>query len=332
MFWRVLTVLILVGTFWLPQPKAEAYLFANYEMEKTFGNITYSNFVDKSYADPRLMDVFDSVEAIMPEKHRINKFVVRVVRDEQWNAFCAPYGVFFVTEGMMKNFNDDDLAAIIGHEIGHSQHNDWGKLFEAQMIASLGMNYLANTHRLNDQVASIGGSVINIALSRGYGFAAEYDADRYSFLCLSSGKSKYNPAGQAVALMRLQNYVNSRGGEPGGVANFINPHPPLPNRINYQIKLIEEWGKNKVKIDAKTGVVSTARGVELFKAFDRESGYKAMGWIAKSINYPGTIESGVDSEGQIWLGGEPLGYANDQADINFLRAKLEEFGFKIIEG
>lgn len=331
MFWRILAVLILFANFWMPQPKAEAYLFANYEMEKMVGGITYSNLLDKSYADKRLLEVFDSVEAIMPEGHRIKGFVVRVVRDEQWNAFCVPNGVFYVTEGMMKNFNDDDLAAIIGHEIGHSQHNDWGRLFEAQMLTSVGMNYLANTHRVSNEAATIGGSIINIALSRGYGFAAEYDADKYSFLCLSTKNSKYSPAGQAIALMHLQNYVISKGGEPGGVANFINPHPPLENRINYQRKLLEDWAKNKVKIDANTGVISTARGLELFRPFDKEAGYKAMGWIAKSINYPGTIESGVDSEGRIWLGGEPLGDANGQADIDFLRAKLKEFGFKIIE-
>ena len=333
MFWRVLAaVFILFANFWLPQPKAEAYLFANYEMEKMVGSISYSSLLNQSHEDKHLVEVFDSVEAIMPEKHRLNQFVVRVVQDEQWNAFCVPFGIFYVTEGMMKNLNDDDLAAIIGHEIGHSQHDDWGKLFEAQMLTSVGMNYLANTHRVSNEAATIGGSIINIALSRGYGFAAEYDADKYSFLCLSTEKSKYNPAGQAIALVHLENYVNSRGGEAGGVANFINPHPPLPNRVQYQIKLLENWAKNKVKIDAATGVISTARGVELFKAFDKESGYKAMGWIAKSINYPGKIESGVDSEGRIWLGGEPLGDANDQADIDFLRAKLAEFGFKIIEG
>ena len=90
MFWRVLTVFILVGTFWLPQPKAEAYLFANSLIEENAGEQFFHQIEGNSYGNKDVCKFFDRVRASMPEKARASESVIRVLPSQEINAFCGP--------------------------------------------------------------------------------------------------------------------------------------------------------------------------------------------------------------------------------------------------
>lgn len=63
----------------------------------------------------RLADVV----ALSNDRTNVN-WEFSVIKDEQKNAFVLPGGKVFVNTGMLE-FSDNELAAVLSHEIGHVQ-------------------------------------------------------------------------------------------------------------------------------------------------------------------------------------------------------------------
>ena len=282
MFWRVLTVFILVGTFWLPQPKAEAYLFANSLIEENAGEQFFHQIEGNSYGNKDVCKFFDRVRASMPEKARASESVIRVLPSQEINAFCGPNGIFCVTEGALKFFPEEELAGILGHELGHSQKNHWAKMYESLVWTSIGAQRLANTGVVDRQTAGIINNVIQVAVTRGYGFDNEYEADRYGFEVMKRS-TEFNPMALAMAFVRVSKMEVERGPQNQSFDNFSRPHPETENRINQQVKLLNEWTKNMVTVDPKTSNVIVYGKLFLnVGAEDRGTGFRAAGILAKA--------------------------------------------------
>lgn len=315
MFWRVLTVLILVGTFWLPQPKAaEAYLFANSLIEENAGEQFFHQIEGNSYGDKDVCKFFDRVRASMPEKSRSSQSVIRVLPSQEINAFCGPNGVFCVTQGALKFFSEEELAGILGHELGHSQKNHWAKMYEALVWTSIGAQRLANTGVVDGQTAKLINNVIQVAVTRGYGFDNEYEADRYGFEVMKRS-TEFNPMSLAMAFVRVSMMEVQRGPQNQSFDNFSRPHPETENRINQQVKLLNEWTKNMVSVDPKNGNVSVYGKLFLnVGAEDRGTGFRAAGILGKVAvagvgNTKASTEKMFDDSGNciVYLNGQYAG-------------------------
>ena len=63
-----------------------------------------------------MLDCVNYIKVV--EKFNIRHFKIDVNSDE--NAYCKPDGTIVICEGMMKLFeSEDELAAVVAHEIGH---------------------------------------------------------------------------------------------------------------------------------------------------------------------------------------------------------------------
>lgn len=104
------------------------------------------------------------------------KYTFTVLDDELVNAFALPGGYIYITRGMLAHLNSEaQLAAVLGHEIGHvtarhglkrqSQQKLWGAL------AALGS--IATRSNLTGEAANIVGDV----MVTGYGRDQELEAD-----------------------------------------------------------------------------------------------------------------------------------------------------------
>lgn len=307
-----------------PQPRAEAFLFANHEVEKLYGGLLYNSQLSTSYGDEHLLQLARQVVPLMPQKQRVQRLVFRVAKDDQLNAFCGPNGMVYVTEGLLQTMPENEVAAVIGHELGHSQYNHWGKLFEAKMLTALGTQYLANKGIIDETTARIGQAVLQIALSRGYGFADEYASDKHAFLCVSGPQSPYNPASQALALLRLQELEGQRGGASGGIENFIRPHPPLKNRLDYQAKLLEEWSGGKITVSPDSGTLRSDGKILLFPTSVR-AGFVAAGWLGRAVANPGSVHAST-AAGTLALNGDHVAEMGQQLHAAQLLDKLRTLG------
>lgn len=325
MFWRILTVIILFANFWLPPVPAEAYFWANSSAEEDAGHQFYQQIESQSYYDPAMGIFFDRVRASMPEKSRAHQSVLRVLRSQEINAFCGPNGIFCVTEGAMKFFPEEELAGIMAHELGHSQKNHWGKLYESLVWTAAGVSRLANSGTVDRQTAGILNNVVQTAIARGYGFDNEYEADRYSFEVMKRS-AEFNPMSIAMAFVRVSKMEVARGPQNQSFDNFSRPHPETENRIKQQTKLLAEWTKNRVTVDASTGDVSVGGKAFLAAGGDRAIGFRAAGLLGKIVtggasNTKASIVRMMDSgNSMLYINDQYVGVANEVQVNDFFKS------------
>ncbi|MGC9324532.1 MAG: M48 family metalloprotease [Desulfomonilia bacterium] len=162
----------------------------------------------------------------------IYTFTVHVIRDRSVNAFAIPDGHVFINVGTLLFIQDlDELAAVIGHEIGHSQLRHIPENFETQKKISMAavVGVLAGTllSAKNPEAgaalvySSIGGSEnIRLAYSRQH----EYEADEFSRNVLDA--SNIDPSGMTRFLIRLNAIAGS-----SDIPEYLLTHPHTQNRI-----------------------------------------------------------------------------------------------------
>ena len=193
--------------------------------------------------DAHNMLVYDSEITLLPQMTAdrlaetidspIYDFKIHVIRDRSVNAFAIPYGHVFINLGTLLFIQDlDELAAVIGHEIGHSQMRHIPENFETQRKISTAtiLGVLAGTllSAKNPEAgaalvySSIGGSQnIRLAYSRRH----EYESDEFSSTILKA--SGFDPSGMTRFLLRL----NTIGGA-SDIPEYLLTHPHSQNRIS----------------------------------------------------------------------------------------------------
>jgi predicted Zn-dependent protease len=149
------------------------------------------------------------------------------------NAFATPGGHIFVTRGLIRCCRtEDELAAVLAHEIGHVQlrHGmkaiEKGRMTEALTILaqegakSFGSQEVAQlTQAFGGAISDITNTMINNGYSRSY----EYQADAAAVTILK--RLGYNPGALADMLG-----IMARQLKPGG-NDFAKTHPSPQSRI-----------------------------------------------------------------------------------------------------
>lgn len=173
----------------------------------------------------------------MPVTFRGYSFLI--LDSDEINAFAAPGGFIFITRGMLRLCeNEDDLAAVLAHEIAHVQlrHgvnaiSSARRLETFSLLAEVGIRRFGSNEavqtldQLNKLTELFGGSVadvVNTLVLKGYSREQEYEADRVAVTILQ--RLGYDPAALTRVLARMDARVY-RGG-PG----FGSTHPPPADR------------------------------------------------------------------------------------------------------
>ena len=160
------------------------------------------------------------------------KWEVNVEQNDQVNAYCMPGGKIMVFTGLIDKLKatDDELAAVIGHEIAHAlrEHGrERMSIASAQQMGLAGLAVLAGTSK-SQTAAAVG--VQAAALGSSLFFALpnsreqEREADRIGLEL--SARAGFNP-NAAVSLWQKM-------GQQGGSAppEFLSTHPSNQARIN----------------------------------------------------------------------------------------------------
>ena len=169
--------------------------------------------------------------------HKVNyqwEFFV-IDNDEEANAFCLPGGKVFVYTGLFKYVaNDDELAAVMGHEIAHALARHGAERMSAGQAQQIGGQLLGAVMQSRGNSANTAmvmqafgiGSQLGVMLP--HSRTQEYEADHIGLVL--AAKSGYNPRS---ALSFWEKFGASGETPP----EYMSTHPAPANRIA-QIKAL----------------------------------------------------------------------------------------------
>lgn len=177
---------------------------------------------DDPVLTPRIRSIGRRLAAGLPLKEFDYQFFI--VKDKTPNAFTIPGGKIYVHTGLIDLAqSDDEIAGVIGHEIGHAYKRHPGK----SLTRAYGAEYLSQLI-FKDPSNKLGQIALQYAkggLLARYSRQDEYEADEVGYSLIR--KAGYNTAGLVTFLKRIQ-ALESGGRTP---LDFLRSHPPTPDRI-----------------------------------------------------------------------------------------------------
>lgn len=161
------------------------------------------------------------------------RYTFDIVDLEEPNAFALPGGPVYVSRGLLALTNsEDELAGVIGHEIGHvaARHAVRRVTAAAPLAVVTGIGALATgivSPALGGVVGGLGGMAGALVLAP-YSREQESEADRVGQDMVAA--AGWDPAGLSRMLQTLEREEAAHGGERRAM-DFFATHPPLPRRV-----------------------------------------------------------------------------------------------------
>ncbi len=160
------------------------------------------------------------------------KWEVNVEKNDQLNAYCMPGGKIMVYSGLIEKLNatDDELAAVIGHEIAHALREHGRERMSQAYVQQFGLQALAaivtkgtsaTVGNVSAQAAGLG-SQLFFALPNSR--EQERESDKIGLEL--AARAGYNPD----AAVSLWQKMEAQGGSKP--PEFLSTHPASENRIS----------------------------------------------------------------------------------------------------
>ena len=151
-------------------------------------------------------------------------YTFKVLNTPDVNALACPGGFIYVYKGLLDYMtSDDELAAVLGHEIGHIEKRHTVHQMEQQMALSL-LTLLAGVASGDPGAGMVLASTASQALMAGYSRKDEREADQEGFRL--STLAGYNPYGSYVTMAKLEDMSKDMG-NPGYGLFASHPEPEV---------------------------------------------------------------------------------------------------------
>ena len=143
------------------------------------------------------------------------------------NAFACGDGSIRVFSSLMDIMDDDELMAIIGHEIGHVVNHDVKDAMKNAYLASAARNAASAAGGTVGQLSeSVLGDVASAFMDAKFSQKQEYAADEYGFqFAVDNG---FSPYGMSNALYKLVDL--SKGAKSSAIQKMFSSHPDSEKR------------------------------------------------------------------------------------------------------
>ncbi|HXW51000.1 MAG TPA: M48 family metalloprotease [Candidatus Acidoferrales bacterium] len=219
-------ILALLASLALPLAPAAAMTTAK---EVAIGQSQSQQIDDENiiYTDPFLMNWVQGIGArLAANRYRTDiTYRFEVLDDSSINAFALPGGFLHADMGLL-NFvgSDDELAEVLGHEMGHVERRHVITLNEKGDILAVLIGVLSILSPIAYAFGGYGGDLTMNKLSR----EDELQADQYGLLLMS--RAGYDPE-SAVDLMAHLGKLEEGGPQPGKSDQWMEDHPEPKDRI-----------------------------------------------------------------------------------------------------
>jgi predicted Zn-dependent protease len=144
---------------------------------------------------------------------------VNVITTQEVNAWCMPGGKIAVYTGLISSLKitDDELAAVMGHEIGHALREHGRERASEQLAEQLGVTVLEAALGLGDVGKQLTQTILDVTLSLPHSRTQETEADRIGVEL--AARSGYDPR----AAVSLWQKMGKLGGDKP--PEWLSTHP-----------------------------------------------------------------------------------------------------------
>lgn len=224
--------------------------------------------------------------------------------DTTFNAACTMGHVMVVNKGMFDLVsNDDEIAVVLGHEMGHGQKHHVANSTQKKVNVEIGKMVLADTiggSGLNNLILNtVSNQIETVHIDR----AAEWEADNLSFGYIT--RAGYNPGATAAIWQRVMEKQGDNASNFVGEIFSPSDHPSnQERRDNYANKLYEMSGKHA---SVKDGTVYV-NGKKFIKPAatssmsSAERSYFVLGNLAAAYQNGHSKQQATASGGTLYLG------------------------------
>jgi predicted Zn-dependent protease len=185
------------------------------------------------------------------------EWVFTVFEGEQANAFALPGGRVGVFTGMLKvAANEDQLAAVLGHEVGHVNARHGAERLVTERGIALGLRLGAMLLSLGDVpippdlVVALGAGAAEFGIVRPFSREQELEADALGLEYMA--EAGYRP-GEAITFWRR---MQQRAGN-GGVPPFLATHPSNAQRIEKLLERLPELDRNAARLGSTIATLTS---------------------------------------------------------------------------
>lgn len=218
------------------------FVMLSEQEEVALGVKEHPNILSKYgvYEDAELNGFVESVgQRLARKSHRSGlEFHFTVLDSEEVNAFALPGGYVYITRGLLVYLNSEaEVAAVLGHEIGHVTARHGVRQYSAAMAANVGFTlgsiFVPELRQVGAQDLF---NILGGALLSGYGREHELESDRLGAEYLA--RSGYDPQAMIQVIRVLKNQeqfatqrAKAEGRKPQAYHGLFASHPDNDTRL-----------------------------------------------------------------------------------------------------
>src|SRR6185436_13751013 len=177
---------------------------------------------------------------LVPHAARFNKdaekwrWEVNLISSKSVNAFCMPGGKIAFFTGILDQLQltDDEVASIMGHEIGHALLEHGRARMSEQLLKNAGISIAAAVFNLGQISAELLNQAANLAVSLPYARLHETDADLVGLEL--SARAGHDPRAAVSVWQKMSRLAQAGSKKPSGNGQppqFLSTHPSHESRI-----------------------------------------------------------------------------------------------------
>lgn len=150
-----------------------------------------------------------------------------VLASDSVNAFSAPGGYILVTEGLLGMLDtEDELAAVLAHEVAHVVRQHHWKIIQKQQQASALVAKMQGNMKNSNELFSDMNSLFADMMTRGLDKSAEFEADRDAMILAA------NAGYDCTAIFSLLAKLEDLKGSKDSSSLIFQTHPSPAQRMD----------------------------------------------------------------------------------------------------